>query len=196
MKELDSLQSVVGQLALSAPDTQPSAALKHRLMETVHKVPATAAERVSAGRQPFLQRLFPAMGIIAVILILALSATSVLLWQRINQSVSLTGPNGMRAIALQSVDGAPRSGAFVIISADGENGVLVVDDLKQLDPIQQYQVWLIKDKQVTPGPLFTVDQSGYRGLRIVAPQSLLSYSSILVTIEPVKGSTSRPDRKC
>ena len=189
-KELDTFQTVVGQLGLSAPDAPPAPDLKRRLMEQVRSLPAPGTIRERPARQPLIQRLIPVFGILGIVLILALSATSLLLWQQLNRSEVLTGPRGMRAIALNSSDTAPQSSGIVIISADGGNGVLVVDEFKQLDPTLQYQVWLIKDGEVTPGPAFSVDESGYRGMRIQAPESLRSYSTILVTIEPTNGGAS------
>jgi len=100
----------------------------------------------------------------------------------------LAGPLGMRAIALQNTDAAPAASGFVIVSADGEDGVLVVDELPKLDAQREYQLWLVRNGSTTSGAVFSVDESGYRGMRIEAPQSLLTYSSVLVTIEPVGGS--------
>jgi len=189
-KELASFQQVVEQLSLSAPDTPPAPELKRRLMEQISSRPGLGAYRERPPRQPLLQRLIPVFAILGIILILALSATSLLLWQQLNRSEVLTGPRGMRAVALNNSAAAPQSSAIVIISADGQNGVLVVDELQQLDPTLQYQAWLIKDGEYTPGPVFSVDESGYRGMRIEAPESLRSYSAILVTIEPAGGSAS------
>ena len=189
-KELASFQQVVEQLSLSAPDTPPAPELKRRLMEQISRQSAPGALREKPVRQPFMQRLFPVFGILGIILLLALSVTSLLLWQQLNRSEVLTGPRGMRAIALNNTDAAPQSSGIVIISADGQNGVLVVDEFQQLDPTLQYQAWLIKDGQTTRGPVFSVDESGYRGMRIEAPESLRSYSAILVTIEPAGGSAS------
>ena len=97
----------------------------------------------------------------------------------------------MRAVALQNTTAVPEASAIVIISADGKNGVLVVDQLETLSENQEYQVWLERDSTETSGGLFGVDEDGYRGMRIVAPESLLTYSSVRVTIEP-KGGSSRP----
>jgi anti-sigma-K factor RskA len=78
----------------------------------------------------------------------------------------------------------------VVISADGANGVLIVDQMPTLDSESTYQLWLTRNGQSISGALFSVDESGYRGVRIVAPESLLLYSSIRVTIEPVGGSSA------
>ena len=94
----------------------------------------------------------------------------------------------MRAVALQNTETAPAASGIVIISSDGKNGVLVVDKLQALTENQEYQVWLERDSKETSGGLFAVDEDGYRGLRIDAPESLLTYSSVRVTIEPKGGS--------
>jgi hypothetical protein len=36
--------------------------------------------------------------------------------------------------------------------------------------------------------VFSVDESGYRGMRIEAPESLFTYLAVRVTIEPTGGS--------
>jgi hypothetical protein len=66
--------------------------------------------------------------------------------------------------------------------------VLVVDELPVLDPGHEYQLWLERDGQSTSGAVFSVDEDGYRGLRIAAAESLLTYSGARLTIEPVGGS--------
>ena len=194
--ELGSFQTVVEHLPLAVPDASPSPALKQRLMDRVQslnnrKLPKP--ERVEPARPPLLQRLMPVWGFVSLLLIVALAASNLLLWRQVNNREVFTGPLGMRAIALNNnVDAAPRGSGFVIISADGEEGALVVDALPELDPAQQYQVWLLRDGQSLRGPSFTVDETGYRGARIEAPDSLLSYSEIVITIEPVEGQEASP----
>lgn len=191
--ELDSFEAVAGQLALSAPEASPSPELKRRLMERVQSLPSKNQARPQAMRPPIVQRLMPVWGVVSLLLIVALAATSLLLWQRTNDLAVLTGPLGMRAIALNNnLDMAPQASGFVIISADGQNGVLVVDALPELDPSQQYQAWLLRDGQSLRGPAFIVDESGYRGARITAPDSLLSYDEILITIELVEDEGVSP----
>ncbi len=124
----------------------------------------------------------------SVVLILILLASNHLLWHKLNHLAVLSGPLGMRAVALQNSSAAPSASGFVIISADGGNGVLVVDALPPLDPQSVYQLWLVKGEQIISGAVFSVDESGYRGVRIIAPDSLLTYSDVLVTIEPTGGS--------
>jgi anti-sigma-K factor RskA len=191
--ELGSFEAVVEQLASSVPAASPPPNLKRRLMDRVHSLRPAQPARPLAARPPLMQRLLPVWGAVSLLLIVALAAANLLLWQRISNLEVLTGPLGMRAVALHNnAEAAPQASGFVIISADGQNGVLVVDALPVLDPAQQYQAWLMRDGQSTPGPAFSVDESGYRGARIEAPESLLSYTEILITIEPVEGAGAIP----
>lgn len=194
--ELNSFEAVVEQLALAAPDASPPPDLKRRLMDRVQSLSSKDQARTQAARPPLLQRLTPVWGVFSLLLIVALAATSLLLWQQTNNQSVLTGPLGMRAIALDNNPAmAPHGSGFVIVSADGQNGVLVVDALPGLEPSQQYQAWLIRDGKSTRGPAFVVDESGYRGARIMAPDSLLSYDEIFITIEPFESELLSPTGK-
>jgi len=183
--ELNAFQDVAGQLALTAPQAEPSHDLKPRLMERIQSL---SPSRSRMERWRFAGPSLPMGAIVGLILIATLAVSNLLLWQRLNQMEVLAGPLGMRAIALQNTNASPTASGFVIISADGQNGVLVVDELPVLEPEREYQLWLVQDEQSTSGAVFSVDESGYRGMRIEAPQSLLMYSSVRVTIEPIGGS--------
>ena len=181
--ELQVFQEVAGQIALAAPQAELARDLKPRLMERIHSL------NQQARPKPWLTgRLIPIGAMASLLLIGALAISNLVLWQRLDQLDVLAGPLGMRAIALQNTDAAPAASGFVIVSADGEDGVLVVDELPKLDAQREYQLWLVRNGSTTSGAVFSVDESGYRGMRIEAPQSLLTYSSVLVTIEPVGGS--------
>src|SRR5574341_2116184 len=116
--ELSSFQAVVDQLALAAPSAVPPPDLERRLINQIRSLPSTRPARSPISRRPMLQRLAPVWGIVGLLLILALAVTSLLLWQRVNRLEVLTGPQGMRAIALHSTTVAPQASGFVIISAN------------------------------------------------------------------------------
>jgi len=185
--ELKVFQQITGQLLLAVPDALPPAELKPRLMERIQRLSPKRAP--SAGRLvPW--RLLPVGAVAGLLLIVALAVSNLLMWQRINNQEFLAGPLGMRAIALNNTDAAPGASGFVIISVDGQNGVLVVDELPPLDEQHEYQLWLVDNDHNTSGAVFNVDENGYRGVRIVAPESLLMYSAVRITLEPAGGSTS------
>ena len=77
---------------------------------------------------------------------------------------------------------------FVLISANGDDGALIVDGLPPLGEDQEYQLWLIRDGERTSGAVFSTDERSYAGMRIRAPRSLLEYSAVGITIEPAGGS--------
>ena len=184
--ELHALQDVSSQLAFAAPDAFPSADLRRRFIERIEEIKSTRPQR-ETFRAP--RRLLPLGGLIGALVLFALLASNLFLWQRLNHLEVLSGPLGMRAITLRNTEAAPTASGVVIISADGQEGVLVVDELPMLDADHEYQVWL-ENGDTTSGAVFPVDETGYRGLRIEAPQSLLLYSSVRVTIEPAGGSES------
>jgi anti-sigma-K factor RskA len=110
------------------------------------------------------------------------------MWQRLNQLQIGTTSLGMRAVPLSApVTGSTATG-FVLISADGEDGALIVDGLPPLKEGQEYQLWLIRDGQRISGAVFSTDENNYGGTRIRAPRSLLDYSAVGITIEPEGGS--------
>ena len=187
--ELRAFQEVAAQLASMAPEASPSPRLRSQLQEKIRGLHSTRPqpERPEPKRQPQFGWLQPA-AVAGLVLIIALLASNILLWQRLTHLEELTGPLGMRAIALQNTDVVAGASAFAIISADGQNGVLVVDELPVLDAAHEYQLWLVRGDENTSAAVFSVDESGYRGLRIQAPESLLNYSAVRVTVEPAGGS--------
>jgi anti-sigma-K factor RskA len=184
--ELSTYQTVVAHL-LPVPDVAPPPELKGRLMDRVRGLsPAAAAVPPAAARQPMRQRAVWPWALASLAAIVMLAAASLLVWRPFSRPQVVTGPEGMRAILLQNAPAAPQASGFVIISADGQNGVLVVDALPQLDSTRQYQVWLDRDGESIRSAAFMVDSTGYRGVRLEAPQALLAYAAIRVTIEPVE----------
>jgi anti-sigma-K factor RskA len=188
-KELETYQEVADQLLYVLPEVTPPATLKPRLMERVGRLNNKRVPEPESRRAP--RRLIPVGMVAGLLLILLLAVSNVLLWRRATNSEVFTGPLGMRAIALQNTENAPAASAIVIVSGDGENGVLVVDHLQPLNENQEYQVWLQRDSAEISGGTFAVDEDGYRGLRIIAPESLLTYTSVRVTVEP-KGGSANP----
>jgi anti-sigma-K factor RskA len=185
-----SFQTVADQLSLAAPLAAPSPELKERLMQRVQTTHAKGHARVGTARRPWLERLLPVWGLASLCLLIGLVGSNLFLWQRLNQLPVGTTSLGMRAVPLSaSVAGSTATG-FVLISADGEDGALVVDGLPPLEEGKEYQLWLIRDGQRTSGAVFSTDENSYGGTRIRAPRSLLDYSAVGITIEPEGGSPS------
>lgn len=186
--ELQVYEAVVDQMALAVPEVTPPPSLKGRLSDRLQRS-ASGSVPSRPSWQQGLQRLFPVWGLVGLIIILALFAAGLLVWQQLNPPERAMGPGGMQAIAISGVGERSDATGFVIISANGQSGALVVDGLYELGPEKQYQVWLIRDGERSSGAVFSVDETGYGGVRLRAPQSLLEYEVIEVTIEPAEGSS-------
>ena len=187
--ESNAFQGVAHELSLAALPAVPSPDLRDRLMQRVRSArPARELAPEPIPARPFWERLLPAWGLASLFLILALAASSLILWQRMNQLEFFTAPGGMRAVPLSATDNASAATGFVLISTDGDDGALVVDGLPPLDESQQYQLWLIRDGQRTSGAVFSTDEKAYGGTRIRAPRPLTEYSAVGITIEPMGGS--------
>ena len=159
-------------------------------VQGVHAARLNEQERTLPQRPapPFWERLLPAWGLASLLLILSLAAVSFVLWQRVGQLEFATAPGGMRAVPLTATDEASGATGFVLISADGDDGALVVDGLPPLGEEQEYQLWLIREGQHTSGALFSTDERSYAGTRIRAPRALTDYSACEITVEPTGGS--------
>jgi anti-sigma-K factor RskA len=186
--ESNAFQATADQLSLAAPVAAPSPELKERLIQRVQATRPQPRPTVQMPSRSWLERLLPAWSLASLFFILALTGFNLFLWQRLNHLEVATSPGGMRAVPLSASDPTSRATGYVLISADGDNGALIVDGLPSLDKSQQYQLWLIRDGKRTSGAVFSTDEKNYGGTRIRAPRSLLDYSSVGVTVEPAGGS--------
>jgi anti-sigma-K factor RskA len=186
--ESTSFQAVADELSLAAPPAAPSPDLKERLMQRVHTTRPAQRVQEQPARRPWLERLLPVWGLASLCLLVGLVGSNLFLWQRLNQLPVGTTSLGMRAVPLSAPAEGSTATGFVLISADGEDGALIVDGLPPLEDGKQYQLWLIRDGQRTSGAVFSTDENNYGGTRIHAPLSLLEYSAVGITIEPEGGS--------
>lgn len=173
--DLRAYEEVTSCLALAAPDVEPSAGLRARVMAQ-----ATAASRRLRPAPGRLHRLLVWAGWAAVVV---LALVSLLLWQRMRSLA--TRP---QVVALNATEAAPGAGGSLMVE-DAYTGVLVVHNLEQLDAERQYQLWLVDaDGQRDSGCVFSVGDDGSATLRVASPLPLPSYASVGVTVEPTGGS--------
>jgi anti-sigma-K factor RskA len=186
--ELAAFEAVVDVLPLAAPEVEPAAALKERLMNRIQTAPGggTAVlpsplswtERFSAAISDFFTgpRWRPA----AVFALLVLLIGSFFIWRQLNLPPS--------QFVLTPTEAAPGAQGVIELVGNGRQATLTVNDLPQLDPDNQYQLWLIKDGQRISGGVFSVNANGWQKLTIDTPQPLSDYAAFGVTIEPAGGS--------
>jgi anti-sigma-K factor RskA len=186
--EAADFQDVLGQLSLAVPAVVPPPDLRDRLLQHVQTARPQQSIPIQGSKRSWIERLLPVWGLASFVLIIILGAFNLSLWQRLSHVEVLTSPGGMRAVPLSSSNADSRATGFVLISADGDEGALVVDGLPPLGESQQYQLWLIRDEKRTSGAVFSTDEKSYGGTRVEVSGSLLEYSAVGITIEPFGGS--------
>jgi len=181
--ELERYRSLVADLPFAVAESDPPPRLKETILQRARQARgmATAAPKI-----PWWQRV-PSWSMVSLVLILALGASNLLLWGRLN-TLEIRQRTSLRTILLQGTTSAPNATGMLVISLDGSHGTLVVDRLPILSESQQYQLWLIRDGKRTSGGVFSVDEKGYKGMYIKSPEPLDTYTGVGITVEPSGGS--------
>jgi anti-sigma-K factor RskA len=188
--ELKRFDWVVAELPMAIKMGDPPAELKSRILSKARQTSQATSQKSSPWSRILhsLRQSAPVWGMASLALVLVLSFTNLLLWQRLGQAQG-DGQGVMRTVVLAGSDFTPDATGRVIISRDGRRGVVVVDGLPPLDESQQYQLWLIKDGQRDSGGVFSVGSSGYGWVYVRSPDPLASYQAAGITIEPAGGSS-------
>jgi len=200
--ELEAYQLVASQLALGAPDVQPPAYLKQSILEQAEvsvresRSAQPSRPQLASVREPslslrerlstFFSRAAPVWGLVSLVLIIALAATSLFLYNQVRQQTQ--SMNQFHVVAMVGTDAAPQGRGVLITSPDGRYGTLVVDGLPRLETGKTYQLWLNRDGERVSGGLFIVGRTGYGALKVDPRIPLSEYNRFGVTIEPEGGS--------
>lgn len=181
--ELAEYRRTVNQLVLAAPPAIPSMQLQRRLAERIKPKPDAPSPTPAGWWHTLLtglKRSAPVWGAVALLLVVGLALGNWRLWQQ--------SPRSMRVVSLVNTQAAPTASGLIVVSSDGEYGAMVVENLPELSPDRQYQLWLIKNGQRTSGAVFSVGEHGYRSVQVEAPLPLDQYEAFGITIEPAGGS--------
>jgi len=190
-EELESYARIVDDLPLAVKTTQPPTSLKRRIMS---KVREDRQSEFAPYRGQFWEKIrsvfilrSPAWGAVSIVLVLVLFASNLFLWQRLNV-LERTSHNALITVELQGTEFRPEAAGMLVMSDDGDYGVLIVDGLPRLDNTKQYQLWLISDGEKANGGVFSVNQEGYGNLLVASSKPLTEYSTFGITVEPEGGS--------
>lgn len=116
----------------------------------------------------------------------ALVAQSNSLNQIIQKLPQTTAPTTI-TVALRGTKAQPDAQGQLIADPGSQSAVLVVTGLPPLQPGKTYQVWLIANAPVSAG-LLTVDANGQGVLIITSKESIGSFKSLGISVEPQGGS--------
>ncbi len=187
--ELASFESVVDALPLAAREMEPNSALKDQLMRQIQKshhvdmadsnlVRPSLQYQFTATLSGFFSK--PSMRPVALLIVLALLVSTFFIWRQINPPTT--------QFLLTATEVAPNAQGIIEVEGNGRQATLTVTGLPELDPTNQYQLWLIQDGQRTNGGVFSVRADGSQTITIDAPQPLPDYAAFGITIEPAGGS--------
>ena len=193
--ELQTYEALMGDLAMAVPQVTPPPNLKAQLLQEIKEDEAeTAVSQSTSPAKPqtswwhswrkWLQKR-PLWQPVLVVVLLLLLISNFQLRQQLDDAAT---PANFGTVTLSGTEFSAGGTGIIIISADGEHGTLVVQNLPVLPETETYQLWLRKDNQRTDGGTFDVDADGYRAYWVQAPDPLDSYENFGVTIEPAGGS--------
>ncbi len=193
-EELRAIEEITNDLPLALVDVAPPPALRQELMA---RVSSPEKETESLAEHSFWQGMltlfqqnravaYSQVALFALVLILL--ASTLLLWRQVTELNRVSEPGRLQAIHLSSTGIIPEAEGYITVSGDGLSGAIVLDRVPQLEENQRYQLWLVKDGERTSAALLSVDELGYGGGRVRAPESLFNYSMAEVTIETEEGS--------
>lgn len=211
-QQVQEMNEAAASLPMGVAPVEPSGQIKNKLMARV-TADAQARTTAAAQTQPsrrvmrwdsLFRTLSFAAAAIAIIWVVALNFQVLRLRNEIAslnqalvaQSNSLnqvierlpqSNPSGAITVSLKGTNVQPNAQGQLIADPASQSAVLVVTDLPPLEPGRTYQVWLIADAPVSAG-LLTVDAHGQGVLIITSTDSIGSFQSLGISVEPEGGS--------
>jgi len=195
-QQLKAYSAVADGLLFAVPPKTPPAQLRSSLEARI----AAGRPVAAPPRRGFRFSIFQAALGAAVVVLLAVTAylayqvndlkqqqqALLQLLQQNQTSLALISQLGVSVIPLQTNQVAGN----IVISPDGQNGVLFVHGLSPLDPNHTYQVWLIPASgSPQSAGVFQVPQNQSTSyLSIRSPVPIQDFSNIGITVEPSGGS--------
>lgn len=190
-EELDSYNQVVKYLPLAVKTSPAPPELKQRLISRVREESQIQTNSAETGFWDSIRvafnRNFHVWGAASLVLVVALLVSNFLLWERL-KNVESASQSAMVTVELMGTDYKPDASGMLVMSRDGEYGVLIVDRLPELSEFEQYQLWLIQDGERINGGVFSVNEDGYGSMLVASSAPLSKYNGFGITIEPKGGS--------
>lgn len=181
-RDLAAYEATVAQLAAATPSQVAPGTVKTRLMKQVRR---TKSDPWWASSQRQL-----AFAVVGVMIIAGLTVSNILLWDALQKQPTQTQVASAVTISLENTGILDEGEGLLIVSADGQNATLIVENMPALSPEQQYQLWLILGDQPASAGVFSVSSSGYYALAVSSEIPLDSYTAFGLSIEPYGGSQS------
>ena len=214
-EEINDLHSAASSLPYGIKPVEPPSHVKESLMARVNadaqaRIHSTSRAPVQPSRRiGWFQNLFQALSlgaaVVAIVWAIVLSVQVSRLQSEISglhetlvkQSDSIeqildnlpkAPPSNVITVSVKGTNVEPSAHGQLIADPKEQSAVLIVAGLPKLQPNQTYQVWLIAgDKPVSAG-LLTVDENGQGVVIITSDESINSFKSLGISVEPEGGS--------
>jgi anti-sigma-K factor RskA len=92
-------------------------------------------------------------------------------------------------VSLEGTQVQPQAQGQLIVDPESQSAVLVIAGLPPLEPGRTYQVWLITGGTPVSAGLLAVDENGQGVFIVNSEESIGSFNSLGISIEPEGGST-------
>lgn len=190
-EEVARLRPVADLLALAAPSADPPPALHGRIMAIVEReadllqAAGPNADIVAAPSQPEAERRRWLDRVFARPLIPVLATFAVAIVIGIGVGVGLSGGGGGKDVSHPVTFVADASAGGDLVT-HGKNAEITVTGMPSPGAGHVYQVWVMKDKKVTPDNVFTVNRSGEGSVAL--RNTVDGAQQVLISVEPEGGS--------
>ena len=186
---LQQYEQVTPTLSLSATERPAPPELKSKLLQTIRTENITSAEpsppptNISVLRQRLVA--------LAAVFALLVGAIGYILLQ------DNPTPEGLyqQIVAVDTSQRLPIVSTFsdaimgdLVISNDGSQAVIRVEDLPALQADQSFQLWLIDDAGAVSGGVYQFESVDTQYIELPLERSAFSYNAFGVSLEPAEGS--------
>jgi anti-sigma-K factor RskA len=197
-KELDEWHATAASLALTADPSEPSPAVRERILSEVRKELSESNVVPFRSTSRNVWTSFGSLGAMAaVVLVTALIVGLVVLWRqnqlmeenlaKAKEFVELVRTPGARVTELKGMDSAAGATATLAYDKTG-HAMLMADKLPNLPRGKAYQLWFIVGKNPPmPGKTFSPDDAGKGMLKDQMPREAIEAPVFAVTVEPEGG---------
>lgn len=194
---VDEERVVAGLFPYLAPAEAVPLRVRHRLLDAVERQePVSLAARRNRIPTRMLRLSWLAAGLAAV-LALGFFWHGTQIQQQVDQKdtqlvtlesqqdtvLAFVSTHGGFVTQLQDSGAANGAHGGVIVDPNGTAAVMMVDGLPQPRPGHAYLVWAVRGSEQVNAGLLPVDKTGHAVLRIVLPESLLTFDSLIITDE-------------
>ena len=108
--------------------------------------------------------------------------------EKIIANLPKSPPSNVITVSLKGTDVQPRAHGQLIADPKEQSAVLVIAGLPKLKANQTYQVWLIDGNTPVSAGLLTVDENGQGVVIVTSEESISSFQSLGISVEPDGGS--------